>query len=108
MSKSIFALIALSAVLLTIGSCPVQAQTGSGTISGHITDSSKGILEGAQVAAQPGGYTASADQTGQFRLNLPSGKYQLTISHVGFNPFPKLFIPITSLNTSHSNGCMKA
>ena len=87
MSKSIFALIALSAVLLTIGSCPVQAQTGSGTISGHITDSSKGILEGAQVAAQPGGYTASADQTGQFRLNLPSGKYQLTISHVGFNPF---------------------
>ncbi len=65
----------------------MSAQENRGTVAGHVTDSSKASLEGARVDIQPGNYSAKAGQTGDFRLDLPAGKYKITISHVGFAPY---------------------
>lgn len=73
--------------LLTI-SLAALAQSGRGTISGHVVDSSGAVLPGARVELQPGRITAVSDSTGQFTIsNVPASDYTLTISYVGFAPY---------------------
>jgi TonB-dependent receptor len=51
-------------------------------------DTSQGVLPGARVELQPGGITAVSDGHGDFTItNLAPGKYALTVSYVGFEPF---------------------
>jgi TonB-dependent receptor len=65
-----------------------QAQSGKGTIAGHVTDSSGGALIGAQVTVQPKGVSVVSDARGQFFINdLEPGSYTVTITYVGFEPF---------------------
>src|SRR5690242_9963525 len=65
-----------------------QAQSGKGTITGHVTDSSGGALIGAQVSVQPKGATVVSNTQGQFFINdLDPGSYTVTISYVGFKAF---------------------
>src|SRR5258708_7377849 len=64
------------------------AQERKGTITGRVVDASQGVLPGAQVELQPGGQTATSDGHGEFTIaNIPPGKYTLTVSYVGFEPF---------------------
>jgi TonB-dependent receptor len=61
------------------------AQGGRGIISGRVTDTGGGVLQGAQITIDPGGAVAASDTQGQFLVNgLASGSYTVTISYVGF------------------------
>ena len=73
-------------VCLLLLSTPTQAQTERrGGISGSITDTGGGILQGAQVTVEPGGVNIVSDAQGQFLVNgLAAGTYTVTISYVGF------------------------
>src|SRR5438046_900110 len=73
-------------VCLLLLSTPAQAQTERrGGISGSITDTGGGILQGAQVTVEPGGVNVVSDAQGQFLVNgLAAGTYTVTISYVGF------------------------
>ncbi|PYU64530.1 MAG: hypothetical protein DMG56_06090, partial [Acidobacteria bacterium] len=55
---------------LLLLSTPTQAQTERrGGISGSITDTGGGILQGAQVTVEPGGVNIVSDAQGQFLVN---------------------------------------
>jgi TonB-dependent receptor len=81
LAASLFVLVC--ALLL---STPTQAQTERrGGISGSITDTGGGILQGAEVTVEPGGVNVVSDAQGQFLVNgLAAGTYTVTISYVGF------------------------
>jgi TonB-dependent receptor len=67
---------------------PTQAQVRNASISGHITDTGGGVLQGASVTVQPGGSSGISDSQGQYSIaNLAPGVYTLTISYSGFSPF---------------------
>ena len=86
--------VSLRAVLLSFLLCNVlwvagtSAQERRGTITGRVMDASQGVLQGARVELQPGGITAVSDGHGEFTItNVSAGKYTLTVSYVGFDPF---------------------
>src|SRR5215472_12849921 len=57
----------------------------SGAISGKVTDSGGGVLQGAEVSLEPGGIKVISDAQGQFLVTgLAPGSYTVTISYVGF------------------------
>src|SRR5882672_6988054 len=79
-------------VLSTLASFPVDsaAQGSRGALSGKISDSSGGVLQGAQVTLDPGGDTAVSDVLGEFRISgLDAGNYTVKITYVGFKTFTK-------------------
>lgn len=88
MKNPTFRLAVFSALAMTLAAPGIAfAQAGYATVSGHVIDSSKAVLAGAEVSAEPGGYKTKADQTGDFRFDLPAGKYHISVRHVGFNDF---------------------
>ena len=68
-----------------------QAQTAQGRkgfISGRVTDTSGGVLQGAQVIVDPKGVKTVSDAQGQFFVNdLDPGGYTITVTYVGFAKF---------------------
>ncbi|HEY6769998.1 MAG TPA: TonB-dependent receptor [Candidatus Sulfotelmatobacter sp.] len=72
--------------LIWIG--PAGAQERRGSIAGRVIDASQGVLPGARIELQPGGNVAISDARGDFSItNLAPGRYTLTASYVGFEPF---------------------
>ena len=68
----------------------LRAQERKGAITGQVTDSSGGVLKGAQISLEPLSINVVSDVQGQFFIsNLDPGSYTLTISYVGFAPFTK-------------------
>ncbi len=64
------------------------AQERRVTMTGRVTDASQGVLPGARVELQPGENSAVSDAHGEFTLpNIVPGKYTLTVSYVGFEPY---------------------
>src|SRR5713226_3649896 len=64
------------------------AQERRGTITGRVMDASQGVLPGARVELQPTGKSAVSDAHGEFTIaDIVPGKYTLTVSYVGFEPF---------------------
>jgi TonB-dependent receptor len=73
--------------LLALGLLAITAagQSGKGSISGHVTDSAGGVLQGAQVVIEPGPAAVISDAQGTFLVSgLAPGRYTITISYVGF------------------------
>jgi TonB-dependent receptor len=71
---------------------PVQAQSAGqgrkGIITGRVTDTSGGVLQGAQISVEPQGIKLVSDAQGQFLVNdLDPGSYTITITYVGFAEF---------------------
>ncbi len=65
-----------------------RAQTGKGSITGRVTDSSGGALIGAQVSVESKGLSTVSDAQGQFFLNnLEPGSYTVSVTYVGFKAF---------------------
>jgi TonB-dependent receptor len=63
-------------------------QTGKGSISGYVTDAGGGVLQGAAVSVQPGGFSTVSDTQGQFTIaNLAPGEYAVTVTYSGFAEF---------------------
>jgi len=66
------------------------AQSGKGTIRGHVMDASGGTLVGAQVTVQQNGSSVVTDAQGQYFIrDLDPGTYTLEISYVGFTAAKK-------------------
>ena len=63
-------------------------QAGKGSISGYVTDSAGGVLQGAAISVQPGGFSAVSNTQGQFTISdLVAGEYTVTVTYSGFAPF---------------------
>jgi len=78
----------LSILLNNLWVSTVSAQERKAVITGHAMDSNHDPLAGARVELQPLGRTATTDSQGQFTIpDAEPGKYRLTISYLGFNPF---------------------
>jgi TonB-dependent receptor len=88
MRPNLCTLIIFSVITCFTYVAPLAAQERKGTIIGHVTDVSHGVLQGARVQVQPTGQTTATDGQGQFTLSgLPPGKYTVTVSYVGFGPY---------------------
>src|SRR5258708_28868557 len=88
MSVSFRSIVVSSLVLRGMWVGSALPQESKGRITAGVVDASKGVLPGAQVELQPGGQTATSDGHGEFTIaNIPPGKYTLTVSYVGFEPF---------------------
>jgi TonB-dependent receptor len=86
-------MLALTAALAIAGLAaanPAWAQARKGTVTGHVTDSTGGVLKGAQITLAPQGITTSTDAQGEYFINnLDQGTYTLTVTYVGFETFTK-------------------
>ena len=86
-------LFALVCSLLLFSSAQAQtdrsvAQGRKGTISGHVTDTSGGVLQGAEVSLEAQGIKAVSDVQGQFSIrDLEPGNYSVSVTYVGFARF---------------------
>ena len=79
-------------LLITATLCPqaARAQNAKGSITGHITDSSGSVLQGAEIELYPGIIIAKTGPQGQYFLNdLAPGTYTITVTYVGFSLFTK-------------------
>jgi TonB-dependent receptor len=80
--------LATFALTLVLHAClanPALPQSAKGTIRGHVTDASGGVLQGAEIALQPTSLTVASDVQGEFFIkNLNPGSYTVTVSYVGF------------------------
>jgi TonB-dependent receptor len=103
--KSIFAGTGIGRILpilmgMALLASSAYAQSEAGSIAGHITDSSGGLLQGAQIKLQPAGRTVISGQQGTYYINnLASGSYTLTVTYVGFSLFTKT-VNVTGGQTS--------
>ena len=82
--KKIFlALLAIVAMAL-----PSLAQERKGTISGRVTDSSGGVLKGAEITIETRAIKVVSDVQGQFAIrDLDPGSYTISVTYVGFANF---------------------
>jgi TonB-dependent receptor len=89
--KSMIRLITLFSLALIVASGQmVFAQSDRGAISGHVTDSSGGVLQGAEIELAPGNILTKSGQRGAYFLNnLAPGTYTITVTYVGFSLFTK-------------------
>jgi hypothetical protein len=79
--------------LLTVWSLvgrSAAAQTDRGSVTGHVSDPSGGVLQGAQIELQPSAITIISNQQGGYFINnLAPGSYTITVTYVGFAAFTK-------------------
>jgi TonB-dependent receptor len=81
--KILLALAAMVAFVL-----PSFAQTGKGSITGSVTDSSGGALVGAQITIESIGLSTVSDAKGQFFINdFEPGSYAVKVTYLGFKAF---------------------
>src|SRR5579871_2745908 len=86
--RKIWVYLAVAAQLLL--GVAAQAQGNRGTVSGRVTDTSGGVLQGAQVSLTPGGASGVSDVQGEFRITgVDAGDYTVTVTYVGFKTFTK-------------------
>ncbi len=80
-------------VLMVLSVCAGGALFGQslkGSISGHITDASKAVIQSAQVVVNPGNIVTTSDALGDFAVTgLAPGSYSVSITSVGFMPLAK-------------------
>jgi TonB-dependent receptor len=90
MKRSICLLLSSLAIVAGFFCQSAGAQTDRGAITGHVTDSSGSVLQGAQIELQPAGIIAVSNQEGGYYINnLLPGSYTLKVSYVGFGQFTK-------------------
>jgi TonB-dependent receptor len=66
------------------------AQGGKGSVSGHVADSSGGVLQGAIVTLSPSGGSAVTDNQGDYTIaGIVAGDYTVNVNYVGFGVFAK-------------------
>ena len=79
----------IASVLVPLSACvlafPSSAQTGSGTLTGTVSDVSGAALQGVRITLEPGGYTTLTNSTGQYTLpGIGGGQYTLQAAYAGF------------------------
>jgi TonB-dependent receptor len=85
----IFLYLLLAAIALNLFCLQVAtAQVSRGTVSGRLTDSGGGLLQGARVELQPSGVSTVSNTLGEFTIeNVAPGTYEMKVNFVGFAPF---------------------
>ncbi len=105
MKRSFLTLFAV--MLLLVGSIPLAAQEQTGSIEGTVKDSSGAVLPGVTVEATgtgAGTVTSVTDSNGQYRFpRLPSGRYQVKASLMGYNTASATNIDLTLGKTATVN-----
>ena len=86
------AVLALALFVLSVQRLPAQVQAFSASLGGTVSDSSGGIVSGAQVSlSSPSTGTSrtfTTDSAGRYTFTLvPPGTYVLTVEHPGFNKY---------------------
>src|SRR5258708_3517085 len=90
MGRRVFSFFLFACVVNLAWFAPAGAQERKGTITGHVTDTNRAVLQGARIELQPKGPTAVSDGQGQFTVSgVTPGHYTVSISYVGFAPFSK-------------------
>jgi TonB-dependent receptor len=79
----------LTGIVIALGMLPATAKAQAGAakaiITGKVLDASDAAVPGAKVQLDPLGITVVSDDQGGFRMpEVPSGKYKITVSYVGF------------------------
>lgn len=93
--------LAVGALLVLASIVPLSGQVGTqGSILGEVTDTSKGVLPGAEVNVTNLGtgltQTAITDTSGNFEiLALPIGSYSVTVSMPGFKTWNLAKVDLT-------------
>jgi TonB-dependent receptor len=78
----------LFSVVTIVSGQRTVAQTEKGTITGHVSDPSGGVLQGAQVQLQPSGITVVTNQQGGYFISsVTPGTFTITVTYVGFDVF---------------------
>jgi TonB-dependent receptor len=96
MRKSLVSAVMIALMSTVLRPAPAAAQERKGAITGHVTDTTHAVVQGARVELQPGGQTAVSDGQGQFTIGgLAPGRYTLTVSAVGFAPFSTNDLAVT-------------
>jgi TonB-dependent receptor len=81
---------AIFAFTLFVTGSQSWAQSGKGTITGHVIDASGGAVKGANILLEPTAANAVSDAQGNFFINdVSAGSYTLTVTYVGFASFNK-------------------
>ncbi len=79
--------LATIAILTTCTQVSLYGQAPKASISGNVTDVSKGAVKGARVMVTPGNAVTTTDSSGQFSLaGLAPGTYTVTITAPGYAP----------------------
>jgi TonB-dependent receptor len=69
----------------------LYAQYDKGSVAGHVTDTSGGYLQGAEIELQPSSRIVASNQLGAYFFNsLTPGTYTITVKYVGFSLFTKV------------------
>jgi hypothetical protein len=81
----------VSGWLLTLAAAPLAAQTPTGGVSGHVTDTNGSVIAGATVTARStnlqGTATTQTSVNGDYLFTLlPPGDYTLVFTLAGFTP----------------------
>ncbi len=64
------------------------SQVSRGTVSGRLTDSAGGVLQGARVELEPSGASTVSNTQGEFTIaDVAPGTYEMKVNFVGFAPF---------------------
>ncbi len=86
-TRTSLARILLIAIVSIVAVGKTSAQSGKGTIKGHVVDPSGDVLQGAQVSLEQSEASISTDFRGDFFIrNLEAGTYAISVSYVGFVP----------------------
>jgi len=84
-----FRLSILLLVVTFLGISPsiVLGQTGKGSITGLVLDTSGAAVPGAQIKLSPIGILGASNTEGSYSIyDVPAGKYKVTVSYIGFEP----------------------
>src|SRR5450755_3938180 len=75
-------------LILSLTLCAtVEAQSGKGTIKGHVVDPSGDVLQGAQITVEQIDASIFTDVQGDFYVrDLAPGTFAISITYVGFAP----------------------
>src|SRR5438876_1190209 len=83
--RTMLVYLCVCAQLLMVGA--TRAQSGRGTVSGRVTDTSGGVLQGAAIELDPAGLTRVSDAQGEFTFTgVAAGSYTITYNFVGMEP----------------------
>jgi TonB-dependent receptor len=89
--NSTIRLFALLSLAWVVSVQTVFAQSERGAVSGHVSDSTGSILQGAEIELQPGNILTKSGQRGEYFINnLSPGNYTITVTYVGFSLFTKV------------------
>lgn len=84
-----------------------RAQSGTGTLAGTVTDTSKAILPGAKIKLLPGNAAAVSNNLGKFSIpNIKPGTYTITISYLGFQSYTGS-VTVTAGNVTQVNPALQ-